>query len=91
MTSCYAALQLKKDWPWTVEPTNGPLEQLSYGVCLTWACHELKDVCHLSRRLGLQALDDQHFGLWLNLWHAVRGQDAFQMKVGCAGVLLLHI
>ena len=30
----------KKGWPWTTEATNCPLAQLSYRVCLTWACHE---------------------------------------------------
>ena len=84
---------------------NGLLEQLFYGAWLTWACHEChqflqiffnsghltfeysEDVCHLSSRLDL---DDQHFGLWLNLWHDVRGQITLHMKVWCAGVLFIH-
>ena len=109
VTSSHAALlQLKKGWPWTAEATDSPFKQLSYGVCLTWACWEchqflqiffypvplifgyIEDVFHLSSRLGLQALDDQLFGLWLNLWHAVRGQVALHMKVWCAGVLFIH-
>lgn len=39
-----------------------------------------EDVCHQTR-LGLQAVNDQHFGLWLNLWHVVRDQVAPHMKV----------
>ena len=45
----------------------------------------IEHVCHLGSRLGLQAVDDQHFGLWLNLWHVVRGQVGLHMKVWCAG------
>ena len=35
-----ALLQWKRGWPWIFEPTNGPPERLSYGVCLTWACQK---------------------------------------------------
>ena len=57
-----------------------------YPLHLTFGYTE--DVCNLSSKPGLQALDDQHFGLWLNLWHVVRGQVALCMKVWCAGVFV---
>ena len=27
----------------------------------------IEDVCNFSRRLGLEILDDQHFGFWFDL------------------------
>ena len=40
-----------------------------------------EDVCHLSGKLGLQALNDHHFGLYWNLCLFVRGQVALHVKV----------
>ena len=39
---------------------------------------------------GLQPLDNQHFGLRVNLRHVVRGQVAVDVKVWCTGVLFIH-
>ena len=51
---------------------TSPVSSKSFYLChLTFGY--IGDICHLSSRLGRQPLDDQHFGLWLNLWHAVRG------------------
>ncbi|KAG8445664.1 hypothetical protein GDO86_010443 [Hymenochirus boettgeri] len=36
-----ALLQMKMGLPWIFGPTNGPLEQLSCGVFLIWACQKL--------------------------------------------------
>ena len=52
-----------------------------------WA--SIEDVCHLSSRFGLQALDDQHFGLWLNLWLVVRGQVVLFTVVTVTGGALI--
>ena len=35
-------------------------------------------------------LDNQHFGLRVNLRHVVRGQVAVDVKVWCTGVLFIH-
>ena len=32
----------------------------------------VEDVCNFSRRLGLEILDDQHFGFWFDLGHVDR-------------------
>ena len=32
----------------------------------------IEDVCNFSRRLGLEILDDQHFGFWFDLGHVDR-------------------
>ena len=32
----------------------------------------IEDVCNFSRRLGLESLDDQHFGFWFDLGHVDR-------------------
>ena len=61
-------------------------KSFSYPLHLTFGY--IEDVCHLSSRLGLQAVDDQLFALWLNLWHVVRGQVDLHMKVWCVGVIL---
>lgn len=94
-----ALLQWKMGWPWIFEPTNGPLEQLSCGVCLTWACQKhlqslqiffyplyltlrhIEGVCHISSGSGLQPLDNQHFGLRVNLRHVCRGLVPVDVKV----------
>ena len=62
----------------------------SFCTCLHLTFGYMEVVCHLSSRLGLQALDDQHFGLWSNLWHADRGEVALYMKVWCA-LLFIHL
>ena len=103
-----ALLQWKRGWTWIFEPTNGPPERLTCGVCLTWACQKrlqslhifflslyltlrhIEGVCHLSSGSGLQPLDNQHFGLRVNLRHVVRGQVAVNVKVWCTGVLFIH-
>ena len=53
-------------------------------------CYDLRIVCHLSSGSGLQPLDNQHFGLKVNLRHVVRGQVAVDVKVWCTGVLFIH-
>ena len=42
-----ALLQWKRGWPWIFEPTNGPPERLSCGVCLTWACQKRLQSLHI--------------------------------------------
>ena len=42
-----ALLQWKRGWPWIFEPTNGPPERLSCGVCLTWACQKCLQSLHI--------------------------------------------
>ena len=50
----------------------------------------IEGICHLSSGSGLQPLDNQHFGLRVNLRHVVRGQVAVDVKVWCSGVLFIH-
>lgn len=45
---------------------------------------------HLSIRFDHQSINDQHFDLWLNLRHAVRGEVAFHMKLLSAWVCCLY-
>ena len=45
--SCGALLHWKMGWPWIYEPTNGPPERLSCGVCLTWACQKRLQSLHI--------------------------------------------
>ena len=42
-----ALLQWKRGWLWIFEPTNGPPEWLSCGVCLTWACQKHLQSLHI--------------------------------------------
>ena len=60
----------------------------SYPLYLT--LRHIEGVCHLSSGSGLQPLDNQHFGLRVNLRHVVRGQVAVDVKVWCTGVLFIH-
>ena len=60
----------------------------SYPLYLT--LKHIEGVCHLSSGTGLQPLDNQHFGLRVNLRHVVRGQVAVDVKVWCSGVLFIH-
>ena len=50
----------------------------------------IEGVSHLSSGSGLQLLDNQRFGLRVNLRHVARGQVAVDVKVWCAGVLFIH-
>ena len=48
----------------------------------------IEGVCHLSTGSGLQSLDNQHFGLRVNLRHVVRGQVAVDVRSGVLGFFL---
>lgn len=45
---------------------------------------------HLSSESGLRTLDNQCFGLRVNLRLVVRGQLAIDEKAWCAGILFIH-
>ena len=62
----------------------------SFSHSLYLALRHIEGVSHLSSGSGLQTLDNQHFGLRVNLRHVVRGQVAVYVKVCCAGVLFIH-
>ena len=64
-----------------------PVSSYLFLILCTW---HIEGVCHLSSGSGLQPLDNQHFGLRVNLRHVVRGQVAVDVKVWCTGVLFIH-
>ena len=60
--------------PWS---SNGSIMDVaSLLVALANPLHllfrHIEDVCNFSRRLGLESLDDQHFGFWFDLGHIDR-------------------
>ena len=63
---------------------------ISFSYPLYLMLRHIEGVCHLSSGSGLQPLDNQHFGLRVNLRHVVRGQVAVDVKVWCTGVLFIH-
>ena len=63
---------------------------ISFSYPLYLTLRHIEGVCHLRSRSGLQSLDNQHFGLRVNLRHVVRGQVAVDVKVWCTGVLFIH-
>ena len=63
---------------------------ISFSYPLYLTLRHIEGVCHLSSGSGLQPLDNQHFGLRVNLRHVVRGQVAVDVKVWCTGVLFIH-
>ena len=63
-------------------------KSFSYSLYLT--LKHIEGVSRLSSGSGLQPLDNQRFGLRVNLRHVVRGQVAVDVKVWCAGVIFIH-
>ena len=91
-------LQLKRAGPGLPKQQTVLSNSCLTGSAWPWACHECHQFLqiflyplHLTfGYIGLQALDDQLFGLWLNLWNDVIGQVALHMKVWCAEVLFIR-
>ena len=75
-------------WPELVKNISSLFISFSYPLYLT--LRHIEGVCHLSSGSGLQPLDNQHFGLRVNLRHVVRGQVAVDVKVWWTGVLFIH-
>ena len=75
-------------WPGLVKNVSSLFISFFYPLYLT--LRHIEGVCHLSSGSGLQPLDNQHFGLRVNLRHVVRGQVAVDVKVCCTGVLFIH-
>ena len=65
-------------WPGLVKNVSSLFISLSYPLYLT--LRHIEGVCHLSSGSGLQPLDNQHFGLRVNLRHVVRGQVVVDVK-----------
>ena len=75
-------------WPGLVKNVSSLFISFSYPLYLT--LRHIEGVGHLRSGSGLQPLDNQHFGLRVNLRHVVRGQVAVDVKVWCTGVLFIH-
>ena len=69
---------------------TSPVSSYIFLILCTWTLRHIEGVCHLSSGSALQPLDNQHFGLRVNLRHVVRGQVAVDVKVWCTGVLFIH-
>ena len=67
---------------------TSPVSSYLFLIPLYLTLRHIEGVCHLSSGSGLQPLDNQHFGLRVNLRHVVRGQVAVDVKVWCTGVFL---
>ena len=74
--------------PGLVKNISSLFKSFSYSLYLT--LRHIEGVSHLSSGSGLQLLDNQRFGLRVNLRHVARGQVAVDVKVWCAGVLFIH-
>ena len=68
-------------WTGLVKNISSLFISFYYPLYLT--LRHIEGVCHLSSGSGLQPLDNQHFGLRVNLRHVVRGQVAVDVKVWC--------
>ena len=86
--SSWAVVLRGSAWPGLVKNVSSLFISFSYPLYLT--LRHIEGVCHLSSGSGLQPLDNQHFGLRVNLRHVVRGQVAVDVKVWCTGVLFIH-
>ena len=69
---------------------TSPVSSYLFLILCSLTLRHIEGVCHLSSGSGLQPLDNQHFGLRVNLRHVVRGQVAVDVKVRCNGVLFIY-
>ena len=78
LSGCFAG----SAWPGLVKK-RPPVSSYLFSYPLYLTLRHIEGVCHLSSGSGLQPLDNQHFGLRVNLRHVVRGQVAVNVKVWC--------
>lgn len=74
--------------PGLVKNISSLFKSCCYSLYLTLG--HIESVSHLSSRSGLQPLENECFGLRVNLKHVVKGQVAVDVKGWCAGVGFIH-